>query len=130
MLVHLYQPAVLDNSLVVTVMLIVQHRGSADCGLSAIGTAFQAASGLSCDLKQEELRQHLKENFDTEILTPSSPDTEEQTYRLSVVDQDSKAAMTAVSLNIDPSESTGGQQSGADATPMFDSERMPVVKLK
>ena len=25
---------------------------------------------LACDLKQEELRQHLKENFDTGILTP------------------------------------------------------------
>ena len=70
MLVCFYQPAVLENSLVVTVMQIVQQKGSADCGLFAIGTAFQAASGLSCDLKQEELRQHLKENFDTGILTP------------------------------------------------------------
>ena len=35
-----------------------------------IGTAFQAASGLSCDLQQEELRQHLNENFDSGILTP------------------------------------------------------------
>ena len=51
-------------------MPIVQQRGSADYGLFAIGTAFQAAAGLSCDLKQEELRQHLKENFDTGILTP------------------------------------------------------------
>ena len=52
MLVRLYRPAVRDSSLVVTV--IVQHRGSADYGLFAIGTAFQAASGLSCDLKQED----------------------------------------------------------------------------
>ena len=70
MSVRLYRPAVWDNSLVVTVMSIVQHRGSADCGLFAIGTAFQAAGGLSCNLKQQELRQHLKENFDTGILTP------------------------------------------------------------
>ena len=42
---------------------IVQQTGSADCGLFAIGTAFQAASGLSCGLKQEELRQHLKETL-------------------------------------------------------------------
>ena len=62
MLVCFYQPAVRKNSLVVTVMQIVQQKGSADCGLFAIGTAFQAAS--------EELRQHLKENFDTGILTP------------------------------------------------------------
>ena len=58
-----------DNSLVVTVMPIAQQRGSADCGLFAIGTPCQAASGLSCDLKQEEVRQHLKENFDNGILT-------------------------------------------------------------
>ena len=31
-----------NNSLVVTVMPIVQQKGSADCGLFAIGTAFQA----------------------------------------------------------------------------------------
>ena len=30
---------------------------------------------LSCDLKQEELRQHLKENFDSGILTPSPTTT-------------------------------------------------------
>ena len=70
MLVCFYRPAVRDNSLVVTVMPNVQQRGSADCGLFAIGTAFQAASGLSCDLQQEELKQHLKENFDSGILTP------------------------------------------------------------
>ena len=33
------------------------------CGLFAIGTAFQAASGLSCELQQEELRQHLNETL-------------------------------------------------------------------
>ena len=70
MLVCLYRPAVQDNSLIVTIMPSVQQRGSADCGLFAIGTAFQAASGLSCDLKQGELSQQLKENFNTGILTP------------------------------------------------------------
>ena len=89
---------------------------------------FRVADGLPDDTHQYVIKRDHTGSF--EILTPSSPDTEERTYRLSVVDQDSKAAMTAVSLNIDPSESTGGQQSGADATPMFDSERMPVVKLK
>ena len=89
---------------------------------------FRLADGLPDDTHQYVIKRDHTGSF--EILTPSSPDTEERTYRLSVVDQDSKAAMTAVSLNIDPSESTGGQQSGADATPMFDSERMPVVKLK
>ena len=89
---------------------------------------FRVADGLPDDTHQYIIKRDHTSSF--EILTPSSPDTEERTYRLSVVDQDSKAAMTAVSLNIDPSESTGGQQSGADATPMFDSERMPVVKLK
>ena len=69
MLVHLYQSAVQDGNLVVTVMPIVQQRGSDDCGPFAFGTAFQAASGLSCDLRQEELRQHLKVNFDNGILT-------------------------------------------------------------
>ena len=54
-LVRLYRPAVQDNSLVVTVMPIVQQRGSADCGLFAIGTAFRAASGLSCDLSKKNL---------------------------------------------------------------------------
>ena len=77
---------------------------------------------------------NMSSNVTIQVASRSShlppPTTEERTYRLSVVDQDSKAAMTAVSLNIDPSESTGGQQSGTDATPMFDSERMPVVKLK
>ena len=89
---------------------------------------FRVADGLPDDTHQYVIKRDHTGSF--EILTPSSPNTEERTYRLSVVDQDSKAAMTAVSLNIDPSESTGGQQSGADATPMFDSERMPVVKLK
>ena len=89
---------------------------------------FRVADGLPDDTHQYVIKRDHTGSF--EILTPSSPDTEERTYHLSVVDQDSKAAMTAVSLNIDPSESTGGQQSGADATPMFDSERMPVVKLK
>ena len=66
MLVCLHWPAVRDNSLVVTVMPIVQQSGSADCGPFAIGTA---ASGLSCDLKQEELRQYLKErHWDTDII--------------------------------------------------------------
>ena len=51
MLVCLYWPAVWENSLVVTAMPIVQQRGSADCGHFAIGTAFQAASCLSCGLK-------------------------------------------------------------------------------
>ena len=89
---------------------------------------FRVADGLPDVTHQYVIKRDHTGSF--EILTPSSPDTKERTYRLSVVDQDSKAAMTAVSLNIDPSESTGGQQSGADATPMFDSERMPVVKLK
>ena len=47
---------------------ITEHKDELFC--FAIGIAFQAASGLSCDLKQEELRQHLKENFDTGIQTP------------------------------------------------------------
>ena len=89
---------------------------------------FRVADGLPEDTHQYVIKRDHTGSF--ELLTSPSPDNQERTYRLSVVDQDSTAAMTAVSLNIDPSESTGGQQSGADATPMFDSKRMPVVKLK
>ena len=83
MLVHLYRSAVQGSSLVVTVMPIVQQRGSDDCGLFATGTAFQAASGLFCDLMQEELRQHLKVNFDNGVLTTHNFWEEKQmkTYR-------------------------------------------------
>ena len=89
---------------------------------------FRVADGLPEDTHQYVIKRDHTGSF--ELLTSPSPDNQERTYRLSVVDQYSTAAMTAVSLNIDPSESTGGQQSGADATPMFDSKRMPVVKLK
>ena len=89
---------------------------------------FRVADGLPEDTHQYVIKRDHTGSF--ELLTSPSPDNQERTYHLSVVDQDSTAAMTAVSLNIDPSESTGGQQPGADATPMFDSKRMPVVKLK
>ena len=70
MIVRLYRPAVQDNSLVVMVMLIVKQRGSTDCGLFTISTAFQAASRLCCNLKQEDLRQHVLINLDSGLLTP------------------------------------------------------------
>ena len=43
--------------LVGTVMPIVQQTGGTDSGLFAIEMAFQAASGLSCNMKQERLRE-------------------------------------------------------------------------
>ena len=58
----------------------------------------------------------------------------ERSYRLSEIDENSKAATTTVSLNIDPpsgielttSELNRGRQKGVA---IFDSERMPIVKL-
>ena len=68
MLVRLYRPAIRGDSLVCTVMPIVQQTGGTDCGLFAIGTAFQAASGLSCNLKQERLREHVYKIFSKGLL--------------------------------------------------------------
>ena len=69
MLVRLYRPALQENTLVCTVMPIMQPTGAIDCGLFAVGTAFQAAAGLSCNLKQEELRKHVEECFSTGMFT-------------------------------------------------------------
>lgn len=65
-------------------------------------------------------------------LSPSQ--NNERSYRLSEIDENSKAATTTVSLNIDPpsgieittSEQNRGRQKGVA---IFDSERMPIVKL-
>ncbi len=69
MISRLYRPAIRANTLVCTVMPIVQQTGSNDCGLFAIGTAFQAAAGLSCSLKQKDLRKHLDGTFSTGLLS-------------------------------------------------------------
>ena len=55
-----------NNSLVVTVMPMYNRKGV----LTVVFLPLGQLSRLSCDLKQEELRQHLKENFDCGILTP------------------------------------------------------------
>lgn len=58
---------------------------------------------------------------------------EERTYRLSVVDENSKAAHMSVSLNVDKPEGvsvTGASKDkGRRGSPVFDSERMPKVNL-
>ena len=66
MLVRFYRPAVRENSLVVTAMPIVQQSGSADwsfCHWDSFPGCIWAVLWL------KELGQHLKENFDTGILT-------------------------------------------------------------
>ena len=65
---------------------------------------------------------------------PFPSQSNERSYHLSEIDENSKAAMTSVSLNIDPplgveiitNEQNRGEQRGIT---IFDSERMPIVKL-
>lgn len=87
---------------------------------------FRIADGLPEDTHKYVIKRNHEGSF--EILTSTSPDAQERSYRLSVIDQESTAATTEVSLNIDPF-GEGVRHSGTDATPVFDSKRMPVVKL-
>ena len=81
LLVRLYRPAVWDNSLVVTVMPIVMpivltcqlYNREGVLTVVFLPLAQLSRLHLGClvtQLKQEGLAQHLKENFDTGILTP------------------------------------------------------------
>jgi len=87
---------------------------------------FRIADGLPEDTHKYVIKRNHEGSF--EILTSTSPDAQERSYRLSVIDQESTAATTEVSLNIDPF-GEGVRHSGTDAMPVFDSKRMPVVKL-
>lgn len=57
---------------------------------------------------------------------------QDRAYRLSIVDENSKAATVSVSLKIDPPSEvtlTEGGHHDAKGVPVFDSERMPVVNV-
>ena len=56
---------------------------------------------------------------------------QERDFRLSVLDENSKAATVSVSLNIDPPTGVNLTSRGRDVkgVAVFDSERMPVVNM-
>lgn len=62
----------------------------------------------------------------------SVEDGKEKDFRLSMVDENSKAAVVSVSLNIKPPAANEKSHAHGDHRdqPIFDSKRMPVVKLR
>ena len=86
---------------------------------------FRVTEGLPEDQHKFVIRRS-RDGF--QMQNASLEPEEERSYRLSVVDENSEAALTSVSLNIRPAAGASLQQRGK-ATAIFDSERMPVVRV-
>ena len=91
---------------------------------------FRLADSLTDNAQRYVLRKDRSGSYQM-IDAMSFDDEKERDFTLSMVDENSKAAMVSVSLNVEaPSSQASGHVHGdRRAQPVFDSKRMPVVKL-
>lgn len=91
---------------------------------------FRLADSLTDNAQRYVLRKDKSGSY--QLLDAISFDNEkERDFHLSMVDENSKAAMVSISLNVEPPsrESSGHVHGDRREQPVFDSKRMPVVKL-
>jgi hypothetical protein len=77
---------------------------------------------------EDQYKAVLRRSGGSMEMIASESEKDEMSYRLSVVDQNSQAIMTSVSLRVDPEE---GAESGShgDSAVVFDSTNLPSVNL-